>query len=370
MREYEELVLDNRNMAKNEEEEEEEVEEESLSEEDKLSTIEETGSLEVQVTEWEEEIACLRQQLEEQERSMEVRMRACEEEWRARLDAAEREEREARCRLEELRWRLREGDNSSMMAEYPSTAEDSPRRVEEAMVASSSSSSIVSPSPRKDLEPSWVHQAATLPRCFSQSRLSSSSSSPFTTSLAISPRQGPASLPAELVNSAQREVRRLQELRRYIQEECDQLLLRKERLREEIVLGDIAREKAAVEKELSKGVSGGGAGLDRILFHSLKQKLTNQVNRCGQLQAALAEQKEQTQSILSVMREQHEAEMCQLESLVSSSRGLLRKQNKRFLEQVDKLVLADSVTEQLLVDNDRLTNELGKLKENFKVTDI
>jgi len=116
------------------------------------------------------------------------------------------------------------------------------------------------------------------------------------------------------------------------------------------------------------------------------------VNRCGQLQAALAEQKEQTQSILSglshhhhnhdmiivtiimiittVMREQHEAEMCQLESLVSSSRGLLRKQNKRFLEQVDKLVLADSVIEQLLVDNDRLTNELGKLKENFKVTDI
>ena len=88
------------------------------------------------------------------------------------------------------------------------------------------------------------------------------------------------------------------------------------------------------------------------------------------------------------MREQHEAEMAQLESLVSSSRGLLRKQNKRFLEQVirvmltmrminlkdyskvDKLVLADSVIEQLLVDNDRLTDELGRLKENFKVTDI
>ena len=39
--------------------------------------------------------------------------------------------------------------------------------------------------------------------------------------------------------------------------------------------------------------------------------------------------------IVTVMREQHEAEMCQLESLVSSSRGLLRKQNKRFLEQVE-----------------------------------
>ena len=47
--------------------------------------------------------------------------------------------------------------------------------------------------------------------------------------------QGPQSLPSEIVSEAQREVRRLQELRRYIQEECDQLLLRKERLKEEVV---------------------------------------------------------------------------------------------------------------------------------------
>ena len=47
--------------------------------------------------------------------------------------------------------------------------------------------------------------------------------------------QGPQSLPSELVSEAHREVRRLQELRRYIQEECDQLLLRKERLKEEVV---------------------------------------------------------------------------------------------------------------------------------------
>ena len=47
--------------------------------------------------------------------------------------------------------------------------------------------------------------------------------------------QGPQSLPTELVSEAHREVRRLQELRRYIQEECDHLLLRKERLKEEVV---------------------------------------------------------------------------------------------------------------------------------------
>ena len=46
---------------------------------------------------------------------------------------------------------------------------------------------------------------------------------------------GPASLPLELVNNARKEVRRLQELRRYIQEECDHLLLKKERLKEQVI---------------------------------------------------------------------------------------------------------------------------------------
>ena len=46
----------------------------------------------------------------------------------------------------------------------------------------------------------------------------------------------------------------------------------------QLVLSDIALEAAAVERELQQGVSGGGAGLDRILFHTLKQRLTNQVS--------------------------------------------------------------------------------------------
>lgn len=49
------------------------------------------------------------------------------------------------------------------------------------------------------------------------------------------PAAGPQSLPSEIVSEAHKEVRRLQELRRYIQEECDQLLLRKEKLKEEVV---------------------------------------------------------------------------------------------------------------------------------------
>ena len=41
-------------------------------------------------------------------------------------------------------------------------------------------------------------------------------------------------MPIELIKDAQKEVRRLQELRRYIQEECDHLLLKKDRLKDEV----------------------------------------------------------------------------------------------------------------------------------------
>ena len=148
------------------------------------------------------------------------------------------------------------------------------------------------------------------------------------------------------------------------------------------------------------------------------------MNRCGQLQAALAEQKEQTQSILSGWNNHHPAphdlhpaphnhlyiaqhpifsnegaarggdgpagvlgllqsrppEEAEQEVLGAGDQShvdheddqllIMRMINSRDYSKVDKLVLADSVIEQLLVDNDRLTDELGRLKENFKVTDI
>ena len=86
---------------------------------------------------------------------------------------------------------------------------------------------------------------------------------------AHSPSQvhGPQSLPAELVGEAQREVRRLQELRRYIQEECDQLLLRKERLKEEVVLHAVPNYAALDglmsfnSLDISHSKSGSGSGM-------------------------------------------------------------------------------------------------------------
>ena len=190
------------------------------------------------------------------------------------------------------------------------------------------------------------------------------------------------------------EVRRLQELRRYIQQECDQLMLRKEQLKQDItqleqkpqqaasssptpssghssldnpyasvtsayrvILEDISREKTEIEGE---AVS--------FPVEQVQQRLGQQVNRCKQLQSALALQKAQAARSMEVKREQHLEEMAQLEALVNSSQALVTRQNRRFMEQMDKMVTADSVIEKLLVDNNHLTSELKKMKNKFKVS--
>jgi len=195
-------------------------------------------------------------------------------------------------------------------------------------------------------------------------------------------------------DSIHQEVRRLQELRRYIQEECDQLMLKKQRLKEDleqlgmvrkepkmcpaslssssapaslsnplasmtsayhVILADITREKGEIEHEV-----------DAYPLQLVQQRLDQQVNRCKQLQSALALQKAQAARVMEDKREQHQVEMTQLEGLVNSSQALVTKQNRRFMEQMDKMVTADTVIEQLLTDNNLLALELRKMKNKFR----
>ena len=83
-----------------------------------------------------------------------------------------------------------------------------------------------------DMEKIWQKSMLKAPRHRSEAGLSTFT--PHIPLANIPVLQGPASLPTELIKDAQKEVRRLQELRRYIQEECDHLLLRKDRLKDEV----------------------------------------------------------------------------------------------------------------------------------------
>jgi len=134
-----------------------------------------------------------------------------------------------------------------------------------------------------------------------------------------------------------------------------------------MILANIAQEKALVEEELVHSMP--GSDLDRIMFNSAKQQLSNQVIRCNMLHEALTQQKGQFKQILDDTRKQHKSQITQLEGLVSSSQELVRKQTMKYKDQVDKLVKSDMIIEQLIVDNDILTGKLYSLKGQLKVTD-
>ena len=57
------------------------------------------------------------------------------------------------------------------------------------------------------------------------------------------------------------------------------------------------------------------------------------------------------------------AEISQLESLVSSSQDLLRKQVKRYMDQMEKLGMSDRGIEKLISDNQKLIMELHVIKQ-------
>ena len=94
--------------------------------------------------------------------------------------------------------------------------------------------------------------------------------------------QGPQSLPSELVSEAHKEVRRLQELRRYIQEECDHLLLRKERLKEEVVWhadNQFYFKKKNLNSGMGRSFSSiqSGGGNDSDVWHDKSRNLDTEI---------------------------------------------------------------------------------------------
>ena len=71
--------------------------------------------------------------------------------------------------------------------------------------------------------------------------------------------------------------------------------------------------------------------------------------------------------IFTEAREHHMAEISQLQYLVSSSQELLRKQVKRYMDQVEELEMSDRVIEKLIDDNQKLADEIQVTKERWRI---
>ena len=66
-----------------------------------------------------------------------------------------------------------------------------------------------------------------------------------------------------------------------------------------------------------------------------------------------------------VTRQQQIAEISQLESLVSSSQDLMRKQTRLYMEKMDKLVMMDKDVEQMMTENKTLASKIKMMKKQL-----
>ena len=75
-----------------------------------------------------------------------------------------------------------------------------------------------------------------------------------------------------------------------------------------------------------------------------------------------------TPTNFSALKEQHESEMSQLESLVMTSQELLGKQSRKFIKELDKLVMTDITIKHLIDQNDDLTQTVNQMKQKFNIS--
>jgi len=188
------------------------------------------------------------------------------------------------------------------------------------------------------------------------------------------------------------EVRKLKEMKNYIQLECDQLLVERDKLQENIqsicpginskgkhsqfhtedlstvgqaykaVLDDIQREVSLTQADLLNPDTN-----NKLLLHSLLQRLEHQVSRSQHLQSSLALARVESSHHIAATREQHISDISQLEYLVTSSQDLVRKQTRRYMEQIDSVIFSDNVLEKLYNDNQNTMDQLKEMKKKILV---
>lgn len=97
-------------------------------------------------------------------------------------------------------------------------------------------------------------------------------------------KKQPSSLPPDLVAASQADLHRLHELRRLVQDECDQLLVKKEYLQQDLVLG----QQGLWLLPSSSSSKDGSLSLDSSLRLTAKQQQQPQLTEAKRAKAAAA----------------------------------------------------------------------------------
>merc|ERR1712013_343355 len=207
-------------------------------------------------------------------------------------------------------------------------------------------------------------------------------------------------------NETGNEVRRLDVLKTYIQDECDKLLERRDKLQQECqsdsrwgypqasllpdithcqpvtrqhrcyqgsspaedlssvahaykaVLQDISQEIIHAESDLASHSS----DRQRLVLLSLNQRLDHQVSRCQHLQSSLGLVRTQSSQAIKAMTAQHLLDTSHLESMLVSAQELVRRQDRKQAEKMEKMMASHSLLERLCQDNLDIMEQLMGIK--------
>jgi len=207
-------------------------------------------------------------------------------------------------------------------------------------------------------------------------------------------------------NETRNEVRRLDELKSFIRDECDKLLERRDKLQQECqsdyrwgypqssmlpdithchpvtrqhrsyqgsssagdlssvthaykaVLQDISQEIILAESDLASQSS----DRQRRVLLSLNQRLDHQVSRCQHLQSSLGLLKTQASQDIKALTAQHLLDTSHLESMLVSAQELVRRQDRRQAEEMEKMVASHSLLEKLCQENLDIMDQLLGIK--------
>eukprot|EP00094_Tigriopus_californicus_P012704 TCALIF_12281-PA protein Name:"Similar to NINL Ninein-like protein (Homo sapiens)" AED:0.06 eAED:0.06 QI:7/0.87/0.70/0.94/0.87/0.94/17/222/1708 len=394
MREYEDLLMTSESV--------------SNPEAEKLSTIAETVSLEGQVTDLETEILELKNQIEELTREKEENEQILEDQWHEKIlkeqEGFEKEKETLQSRILDLVQNLKK------------VSLDLEKANQEKEVINVKYNQDVS-----RLQGSYTKMQEHLRRTQSVT-----GSFPPQSRTKIQIKQ-PSSLPPEIIGdgSAQADLQRLHEFRRLIQDECDQLLLRRDQLQQDVmeqpglegpserphllhssttmldggdgmkrgqhsaikdlalfktsalssmaraykaVLQDIEREKATIAEEMQELRSSKQKLRKGISFNPIKalqNRLKHQEARCKHLRDALQVQQDQSDKILQVTRDQHRSEIENLETLIKVNQEILHSQMSKYNDQMHRLIQSDALVKQLSTQNESLILAIQMLEDTL-----
>jgi len=118
------------------------------------------------------------------------------------------------------------------------------------------------------------------------------------------------------------------------------------------ILSNIQHEKKDLEQQLKAQSMPADISL-------VQQRLANQVNRCRQVQSALAIKRADSDKHIAASRAQHQTAMIKLEGLVGTS------QSVKFMKEIDNLTLTNKKIVQLTEQNLSLTKELNILMKSL-----